>query len=126
MHPTGHQASLERIEKLRRIYKEVSGEEISTEEATDMAHRFLALYRLLSQPVRSETEKLSPSPPPTAQSAPEEVRYCVRCAGLPQSACRAGWAAAIKVRRALILLVAPHNRSFAGLAASHSSARLSA
>ncbi|QHO77800.1 hypothetical protein ACH79_39550 [Bradyrhizobium sp. CCBAU 051011] len=36
---TGHQFSPERLEELRRIYREVSGEEITAAEASDIAHR---------------------------------------------------------------------------------------
>ncbi|MGY4282599.1 hypothetical protein ACVWXO_001819 [Bradyrhizobium sp. LM2.7] len=43
MQSTGHKVSSERLEDLRRIYKELSGDEIATEEATEMAHRLLAL-----------------------------------------------------------------------------------
>jgi hypothetical protein len=73
MPPTGHQVSPERLEEFRRIYKETYGEEISAGEASAMAHRLLALYKLLSQPLPGEVEKPSPSPPPPAQSAPEEL-----------------------------------------------------
>lgn len=73
MVPTGHKVAPGRLEELRRIYKEVSGEEITTEEATAMAHRLLALYRLLSRPLPGEIEKPPPPPPPPAQSTAEEV-----------------------------------------------------
>ena len=49
MPPSGHQVSPERLEELRRIYKEVSGEEITAAQASEMAHRVLALYKFLSQ-----------------------------------------------------------------------------
>lgn len=73
MQPTGHQVSPERLEELRRIYKEASGEEITTADASDMSHRLLTLYKLLSRPSPGEIEKTPPSPPPPAQSAAEEV-----------------------------------------------------
>jgi excisionase family DNA binding protein len=44
----------ERIEDLRRIYKEAYGEEIAVADARAMAHRLLALYRLLIQPLPGE------------------------------------------------------------------------
>lgn len=51
--------SNERVEKLRRIYKEVYGEEISIVDARAMAVRLLVLYRLLMQPLPGE-EALPP------------------------------------------------------------------
>jgi hypothetical protein len=62
MPPSGHQVSPERLEEFRRIYKEVSGEEITAGEASEMTHRLLALYKLLSQPLKGGDEKPSPSP----------------------------------------------------------------
>jgi hypothetical protein len=72
MPPTGHKVSLERLEKFRRIYKEVHGEEITTAEASAMIHPLLAVYKLFSQSL-PETEEPSPSPPPPAPTAREEV-----------------------------------------------------
>lgn len=45
MHITGHQVAPERLEEFRRIYKEVSGEEITIAEASEMTHRLPTLYR---------------------------------------------------------------------------------
>jgi hypothetical protein len=73
MPSAGHQVTPERLEELRRIYKEVSGEEITTAEASEMSHRLLALYKLLAQHLPGEAETPSPSPPPPAQSAPGGV-----------------------------------------------------
>ncbi|MGY3695037.1 aldehyde:ferredoxin oxidoreductase [Bradyrhizobium sp. USDA 3240] len=67
-----HQVSPERLEELRRIYKEISGDEITTEEAREMAHRLLTVYRLISRPLPGEIEKTASGPSP-AQSALEEV-----------------------------------------------------
>lgn len=47
MPPTGHKVSPKRLEEFRRIYKEASGEEITAEEALEMTHRLIALYKLL-------------------------------------------------------------------------------
>jgi aldehyde:ferredoxin oxidoreductase len=43
--------SEERIEELRRLYKEAYGQELSEEEARDMALRLVELYRLLMRPL---------------------------------------------------------------------------
>ncbi|MEY9470867.1 hypothetical protein ABH992_003266 [Bradyrhizobium yuanmingense] len=76
MHITGHQVAPERLKEFRRIYKEVSGEEITTAEASEMTHRLLTLYRLLSHPLPGEIEKpegpRALSPPPPAQRVPGE------------------------------------------------------
>lgn len=74
MPPTGHKVSPERLEEFRRIYNEASGEEITAEEALEMTHRLIALYKLLllTRPLPDEIEK-PPSPPPPAHSAAEEA-----------------------------------------------------
>jgi aldehyde:ferredoxin oxidoreductase len=58
----------DRIEEFRRLYKEAYGEEISVEEASEMASRLLDLYRLLMRPLPGENEKgpLSRTPPAQA------------------------------------------------------------
>jgi hypothetical protein len=71
MPPTGHKVSGECLEEFRRIYKEAHGEEITTSEAAEMAHRLLALYRLLMRPLPGETSTPVPSQQPPAQTAPE-------------------------------------------------------
>jgi hypothetical protein len=71
MPPTGHKVSDERLEELRRIYKDAYGEELTKAEATAMAHRLLALYNLLMQPLSGETSTPAPSRQPPAQGAPE-------------------------------------------------------
>jgi hypothetical protein len=75
MLPIGYQVSPERLEEFRRIYKEVSGEDITAGEALEMTHRLLALYKLLllTRPLPDEHEKSSPSQQPPAQNAAEEV-----------------------------------------------------
>src|SRR5262249_3059248 len=70
---TGHQASPERLEEFRRIYKEVYGEEITIAEASIMTHQLLTLYRLLSQPLPGRDATPTPSPPPPAPTASEEL-----------------------------------------------------
>jgi hypothetical protein len=71
MPPSGHYASVERLEEFRRIYKKVYGEEITLPEASEMAHRLLALYQLLQKPLPGEYAPHHPSQHPPAQSAPE-------------------------------------------------------
>ena len=61
MPPAGHKVSDERLEELRRIYKEVFGEEITMAEASEMAHHLLTLYRLLMQPLPGEASMRSPA-----------------------------------------------------------------
>jgi len=73
MPPTGHRVSPERLEEFRRIYKEVSGEEITSAEASAMIHPLLAVYKLLAQPLHGEDEKQFPSPQSWAPSAPGEI-----------------------------------------------------
>ncbi|BBZ91353.1 hypothetical protein BRDID11004_75180 [Bradyrhizobium diazoefficiens] len=73
MPPTGHKVSSESLEDFRRIYEEASGEEIATEEATEMAHGLLALFRLISRPLPGGNEKPPLSPPSPALSAAEEL-----------------------------------------------------
>ena len=41
----------ERIEELRKIYREQYGEEISIADARDMGRRLITLYRLIMQPL---------------------------------------------------------------------------
>jgi hypothetical protein len=43
--------SEERIEELRRLYKDAHGKDLSREEARDMALRLVDLYRLLMRPL---------------------------------------------------------------------------
>lgn len=62
------QISNERIEAFRVAYKEGYGEEISTADARAMAHRLLALYRLIMRPLPDESDPL-PSQNSPAQSA---------------------------------------------------------
>ena len=65
--------SYARLDAFRAAYKEVYGEEIAVGEAREMAHRLIALYRLIMRPLPGETSIASPSPPPRAQSAPGEL-----------------------------------------------------
>ncbi len=70
---SGMHISDERLEEFRRIYKVAYGDTISVADARAMAHRLLALYRLLMQPLPGE--KNAQPPPlrePRAQTAPEE------------------------------------------------------
>ncbi len=69
-YPASVPISDERIEEFQRIYKKVYGEEITIAEARAMAHRLIALYRLLMQPLPGESVS-SPAPESSAQSAPE-------------------------------------------------------
>ncbi|MBI4090731.1 MAG: hypothetical protein HY422_01790 [Candidatus Komeilibacteria bacterium] len=57
--------SNERLEEFRRIYKEAYEEEITIEEAREMARRFLVLHRLLRKPLPGD-----PSSHPTVQQPP--------------------------------------------------------
>jgi excisionase family DNA binding protein len=52
----------ERNEEFRRIYKEAYGEGISVADARAMAHRLLALYRLLMQPSPGATSSVDRQP----------------------------------------------------------------
>jgi hypothetical protein len=61
----------ERIEEFRHIYKEAYGQEISIGDARAMAHRLLALYRLLMQTLPGEPSPARLSPEPQAQTADE-------------------------------------------------------
>lgn len=70
MQPTGHKVSPETVEEFRRIYKELSEEEITAGEASYMAHRLLALDRLISCPLPGEKDKPPLSPPPCAVPHP--------------------------------------------------------
>jgi hypothetical protein len=45
------QISDDRLEEFRRIYKEATGEEITLEEAREVAQRLVTLYKLLAQPL---------------------------------------------------------------------------
>jgi hypothetical protein len=58
----------ERIEELRRLYKDAYGEELSYPDAEAMGHRLVTLYKLLTQPLPNEVK--SPSREPPAQTAP--------------------------------------------------------
>ncbi len=46
--------SKDRIEELRRLYKDPYGQDLSEEEARDMALRLVELYRLLMRPLPGE------------------------------------------------------------------------
>jgi hypothetical protein len=48
------QISDEALNELIAIYKEEFGQEIDHREATEMAHRLLALYKLLAKPLPRE------------------------------------------------------------------------
>ncbi len=57
-------------EEFREVYKKDTGEDITIEEAREIASRLLELYRLLARPLPSEIEarakqlsEKSPSPP---------------------------------------------------------------
>jgi len=69
--PTGHRIAPEHLEEFRRIYKEAYGEEITTLETTEMAHRLVALYRLLLRPLPGEPSTHPPSQQLPAQRSPE-------------------------------------------------------
>lgn len=71
MPPSGHKVSDERLEEFRRIYKETYGEDLMPQEATEMAHRLLALYELLLRPLPGERASHPPAPEPPAQTSPE-------------------------------------------------------
>ena len=58
----------ERIEELRRLYKDAYGKELSYADAEAMGHRLVTLYTLLTQPVLNEAKRPSPEPP--AQTGP--------------------------------------------------------
>jgi hypothetical protein len=47
----GHKISPERLEEFRRLYNEAYGEEITQEEAVEMTHRLLTIYKLVFQPL---------------------------------------------------------------------------
>jgi hypothetical protein len=72
MLPSGHKVSDERLEELRRIYKETYGEEITPQEASEMAHRLLALYELLLRSLPGEHAPHPGVPEPPAQTSPGE------------------------------------------------------
>ncbi|WP_439372648.1 hypothetical protein [Bradyrhizobium sp. DASA03120] len=64
MFPTGHEASPERLEEFKAIYKEAYGEEITRPDAAEITRRLLALYQLLARPLHTdEGEPASPSLP---------------------------------------------------------------
>ncbi len=63
--------TVERLEEFRRIYKKVYGEEITLPEASEMAHRLVALYQLLQKPLPGEHASHPPSQQPPAQTSPE-------------------------------------------------------
>jgi len=71
MPPSGNKVSDERLEEFRRIYRNVYGEEITMAEAAEMAHRLLALYRLLMRPLPRASPPPSSSQEPPAKTAPE-------------------------------------------------------
>jgi hypothetical protein len=56
----GNKVSHERLEEFRHVYRNVYGEEITVAEAAEMAHRLLALYRLLMQPVPEDVTATMP------------------------------------------------------------------
>lgn len=71
MPPSGHKVSDERLEEFHRIYKETYGEELTPQEATEMAHRLLALYERLLRPLPGERASHPQAPEPPAQISPE-------------------------------------------------------
>jgi hypothetical protein len=71
MPPSGHKVSPERIEEFRRLYKEAYGAEITKQEAVEMTHKLLALYKLLLRPLPDVPSPPPVSPPPPAQTSDE-------------------------------------------------------
>jgi hypothetical protein len=61
----------ERIEEFRRIYRKAYGEDISVGDARAMAHRLMAMYRLLMQPLPGEPSAHPPSSESPAQTPDE-------------------------------------------------------
>ena len=57
---SGMQISDEALNDLMAIYKEEFGEEIDRREATEMAHRLIALYTLLAKKLPKETSGTTP------------------------------------------------------------------
>lgn len=60
----------ERLEEFRRICEEELGEPISTEEAREMHHRLIELYRALLEPLPEELEEGFSSRPPETNPPP--------------------------------------------------------
>ena len=58
-----------RIEELRRLYKESYGQEITVEDARDMARRLVELYRVLLKPLPGSGEQASSGEGALAQTA---------------------------------------------------------
>jgi aldehyde:ferredoxin oxidoreductase len=54
----------DRVEELRRLYKDAYNEEISVEEAREMASRLVTLYELLARKLPNEQKSLPKSKPP--------------------------------------------------------------
>ena len=52
----------ETCEEFRQVYKKDTGEDITIEEAREIASRLLELYRLLAQPLPSEREARTTRP----------------------------------------------------------------
>jgi hypothetical protein len=71
MPPFGHKVSDERLKEFRRIYKETYNEELTLQEASEMAHRLVALYELLLRPLPGEHAPHPGAPEPPAQTYPE-------------------------------------------------------
>lgn len=60
----------EDCEEFRKVYKEDTGEDITIEQAREIASRLLELYRLLARPLPGETRQPSEDSP----SLPEDQR----------------------------------------------------
>lgn len=58
----GHQIPPEALKEFRRIYKGEFGEEITLTEATEVAYRVLALYRLIARKLQDEHSSLIQNP----------------------------------------------------------------
>ena len=61
----------EDCEEFRQVYKKDTGEDITIEEAREIASRLLELYRLLAQPLPSEIEARAKRPSEDASSLSE-------------------------------------------------------
>ena len=54
MLPSGHHITDERIMEFQRIYREAYSEDITVAVARDIAHRLVALYKLIIRPLPDE------------------------------------------------------------------------
>ncbi len=59
-------------EEFRQVYKKDAGEDITTEEAREIACRLLELYRLLARPLPSEKEARARRPSEDLPSLSED------------------------------------------------------